>query len=279
MDPLLRWVGSKRWARRQVARIVREHLEPDGTYYEPFLGGGSIFFMLEPERAVVSDILDPLMRTYREIGSDPKKVWSWARAFSKNGLCPDVYNGLREKFNRFLTGDEKPSEPGVFAAMFLYINHACFNGLWRQSKNGTFNVPLGDIKTLRIPSQGALIHASQILNRTTLLTITHPDEVFRVISRAGPGDVVFIDPPYYKTFDDYDALYDVREDFHEQLACTMWQTNINGATIIAMNSDCEEIRRWYSPFCEISTIRQSQSVAGGNKGRGEWNQILAIAKV
>lgn len=278
MDSLLRWVGSKRWARKHIARIVRQHLEPDGTYYEPFLGGGSLFFALEPKRAVVSDILEPLMRSYQEITNDPQAVWRWSNAFSKNGLDPDIYNDLRDKFNDFLSGKSKPSDVGVYAGLFLYINHTCFNGLWRQNKNGKFNVPIGDIKTLRMPSQGALIHAAQLLDRANLLTINHQDEVFRVISRAGIGDVVFVDPPYLGTFNDYDAIFDIREDFHEQLACTLWQTNINGATIIAMNVDAPEIRKWYSPFCEIETINRTQIVSGGNKGREEWSQILAVAK-
>jgi len=280
MDPLLRWVGSKRWARKRVTDLVRQHLEPDGTYYEPFLGGGSAFFSLEPERAVVSDILDPLMRTYMEVGADPRTVWTWCNYFAKTyGLDPDKYKEMRQLFNDYLSGKKKPTKQGDFAGLFLYINHTCFNGLWRQNKNGKFNVPLGDIKTLRMPSQGALIHAAQILNRATMLTVTHPDEVLRIISRAGQGDVVFVDPPYFGTFDDYDAIFESREDFHEQLACTLWQTNINGATIIAMNSDTPEIRKWYSPFCNIEIIQRSQNVSGRNKGRGEWNQILAIAKV
>lgn len=275
MKPLLKWVGSKRWIATHIAKIVREEIVCQGTYHEPFVGAGAVLFELAnlDRPKVAYDIVDPLITTYELVQQNPIGVWSELRKLADDALDKHEYALRRAAFNSGKLVYEQQ------AAHFIYLNHACYNGLWRTNKQGDFNVPLGDHKRLHLPDQADFIHANQALSGVSFKRINHPRQTLESLRQnVEAGDVVFVDPPYIGTYDDYDEFdYDM-DHFHEELACILWDKYLHGATVIAMNSDDERIRKWYGAFCAIESIDRYQGVAGTNHGRGEWKQVLMVAR-
>jgi DNA adenine methylase len=275
MKTLFKWVGSKRWISKEIAKLVREEIVSNGKYYEPFVGAGSVLFELDDldRQKIAYDIVDPLIETYNLIQQNPMGVWAELHKLEVNGLVKEEFLLRREIFNTGKLIQEK------MAAYFIYLNYACYNGLWRTNKDGDFNVPFGDHKNLHLPDQGDFLQACQALQDVNFETINQPRQTLDLLKKdVKSGDVVFADPPYIDTYDGYDEFdYDMNH-FHEELACVLWELHLHGATIIAMNSDNERTNRWYGAFCEISKVDRHQNISGTNKGRGEWSQILAVAK-
>lgn len=276
MQPLLKWVGSKRWISTRIARLVRLHIG-NGTYFEPFVGAGSVLFNLDDldNHKIALDIVEPLIHTYMTIQQNPLGVWSRLFKLKEDGLDPNVYEKRRKKFN-----DRKISNWEERAAYFIYLNRACYNGLWRTNLNGDFNVPFGEHKSLKLPDQSDFLRTQAALLDVQFQSVLHPRETLILIkNKVQVGDVIFCDPPYLGTFNGYDEFNYSDTAFHEELAETLHEVHKRGAFVIAMNSDTPQIHKWYKPFCHIETIERYQGIAGTEAGRGQWNQILAISNV
>jgi DNA adenine methylase len=272
MEPLFKWVGSKRWIAQQLAPDIKEQLT--GTYYEPFIGGGSVFFAVMPERAQLSDSIQALVSTYRHIQLNHREVWTWMGAAAGQGDSKPNYLLRRSRFNQLITSGQYTNE---MAGLFIYLLSAGFNGLWRQNKEGEFNVPYGDHSHLKLPTISDFIFASKILSGNVILNyIENPQTTLQLIQRAGPGDVIFSDPPYYDLYNEYDGLFSASREYHESIAAELWKAAIRGASVYAMNVECPETRRWYA-WAECKTFDRSQVIAGTTEGRKEWTQLLAVA--
>jgi DNA adenine methylase len=272
MKSLIKWVGSKKWIAPRISKLVRTHLT--GTYYEPFAGGAAVFFDLEPHDAVLCDTIYPLIATYQFLQTDYIQIKDHLCAISQGTNNKMIYMAARNRFNELMShGISNPET----AALFLYLNKAGFNGLWRQNSDGEFNVPFGQHSNLNIPTFADLIATSKVLQKAKLIHIAEPINVLDIINRAKAGDVVFADPPYYKTYDNYDGLKLPSNEFQQRIALALWQANLRGAVIIAMNNDTPETQRWYNAFCDIKIIERIQNIAANTKDRKQWNQILAVA--
>jgi len=272
MEPLLKWVGSKRWIASEISEIVSTHLDPSGTYIEPFAGSAAVFFAVNCKHSILSDTLAPLIATYQDIRDRPNKVWSELRAVGVNANTEVDYTARRSRFNKLLIREKFGVE---FTALFIYLNKAGFNGLWRQTKDGIFNVPFGKHKSIKLPTRSDLIIASSKLQSTRLIPITIPVDVFDIIRQSRAGDVIFADPPYFETFTGYDGLSSNSSEFHQRLAIELWNASLRGTFVIAANNDTPETRKWYSPFCKIKSIKRQQNIAGTKEGRKPWNQLIA----
>src|SRR5213593_1462933 len=126
MQPFLKWAGGKRWL---VPRVLKS-LPPFRTYYEPFLGGGSVFFALEPARAVLADSNWDLINCYRRVRSNCEDL---IRVLRRLKADDKTYYRVRERF-----WEER--DPVKRAAEFIYLNKRCWNGLYRVNRQGFFNV-------------------------------------------------------------------------------------------------------------------------------------------
>jgi DNA adenine methylase len=274
MEPIIKWVGGKRWLAPKLAKRIHNHLnKPDGEYYEPFFGSGAVFFKVLPKYARIADSLEALTFTMSAIKKDSMSVWNYLKAVTNESNSAEHYKLRRYRFNTLLS---KGTYTPEFAALFIYLNKTGFNGLWRQNKEGEFNVPYGDYKQIKLPTFADLLNVSKALQNTIIHTISSPQETINLIHQAKSGDVIFSDPPYLDTYQGYDGIFEASPDFHEELAVTLWQAVRKGVTIFATNNDCPEIRKWYGAFAEIETYNRSQSVAGTVEGRKRWNQILAV---
>ena len=148
--PLVKWVGGKRQLQDPILAKIREVFEPEeATYFEPFFGGGAIFFALQPKRAVASDINNGLVNLYSQVISNPEAVKFEALALEEeyNLLLPELqeqfYLEKRATFNERATSGYENRLGPEGAGLFLFLNKAGFNGMYRENAKGEFNIPFG----------------------------------------------------------------------------------------------------------------------------------------
>jgi DNA adenine methylase len=273
MKPILKWVGSKRWISNRIVSIAQPYLKK--TYIEPFAGGASVFFDLQPKSAILSDTIYPLILTYQYLQTNCMDIKDYLVAMQQSADDKAMYESARSRFNNLVSNAQWSPE---VAALFIYLNRAGFNGLWRQNLDGEYNVPFGNNKNIHLPSFAHLIQASRTLQKAIIHHLHEPLSVLNIISNAHSGDVIFADPPYYKTFNGYDGIDLNPSEFQQLLAVELWRASLRGVKVIAMNNSTKETRDWYSSFCTIEEIERKQNMAGDVKDRKQWNQILAISK-
>jgi len=180
---LIRYPGGKQ---RFLGQIVT-HLPPineiEGRFVEPFLGGGAVFFALQPKPSLLSDKNPELIDLYRGIRHNPREVW---RRFSAYPSGKRAYYQAREQNARSWGVVAK-------AARTLYLNRTCFKGMWRQNSRGMFNVGYGGQSRRWAISKEDLIAVAKALRGTTLTC----SDFEAVIEDTMGGDVLFVDPPYH----------------------------------------------------------------------------------
>ncbi len=177
MRPFLRWAGGKRW----LADNSAINAEKNTRLVEPFLGGGALFFARDWDRALLSDVNRFLVNAYLNLKSYPAELFSLVQ-FHFDRHSRDYYYDIRKRLGHITLQD---------AADFIYLNRACFNGLFRVNLNGRFNVPLGTkVYELR---EAAEFEAWSHKLSTADIKLADFEET---IASCGQGDLIFADPPY-----------------------------------------------------------------------------------
>ena len=195
MNPIIKWAGGKRKLLPQLrARLPKEGFT---RYVEPFLGGGALFFDLMPERALVIDSNAELVNMYESVRDNPKYLDALLQSFHNT---PEFYESIRSWDRKDMIQTHTPVER---AARFIYLNKACFNGLYRVNPSGQFNVPYARPKKLSLPTLDELAQMSNFLEGDGI-EIVHSDFALKWAEcRNGEwltdfdvGDFVYLDPPY-----------------------------------------------------------------------------------
>jgi DNA adenine methylase len=185
-NPFLKWVGGK----RQLIPELIANLPPDwdtenNRYYEPFIGGGALLFELQPKRAIVGDINPELMNCYYCVKHYLDRVLV---ALSKCENTKENYYSIRN-----LDRSAEPISQIARAARFIYLNRTCYRGLHRVNKQGQFNTPYGNYKTIDY-DQDNLQAVSEYLSK---YSIEFLNSDWREIARLPfRGDFIYLDPPY-----------------------------------------------------------------------------------
>ena len=185
--PFVKWAGGK----RQLLQQIRERMpEQYNNYYEPFIGGGAVLFELQPENAWINDINTALVHTYRQIQGNPedflREVEKLDQEMPEDGKS--YYYEMRELYNDKLMKQEYDTE---LAALFVFINKHCFNGLYRVNGKGLFNVPYNNSRKASVDRE-LILETSGYLQK---VRITQGD-FEEACKEAGEGGFVFIDSPY-----------------------------------------------------------------------------------
>ena len=244
-QPFLKWPGGKRWlAGRLAALIARESCD---RYYEPFLGGGAVFFALKPERATLSDINPSLIETYEQVRKDPTTI---AERLSEIPVDSTTYYRMR---------GEIPGSALDRAIRFLYLNRTAFGGMYRENMRGEFNVPFGggDRTPELLWRTAILTQASGALFCAELLS----EDFEEIVNRAKQGDVVYCDPTYnapnkQSTFRRYNGTRFTWQD-QERLAAAAFRASERGAFVLVSNDDSDDIRDLYSSVKRLQFARAS----------------------
>lgn len=187
LTPFVKWAGGK----RQLITQIKERMpENYNRYYEPFVGGGAVLFELLPQDAVINDINKALINAYKQICNAPREfldcVNTLDREMYEDGK--EYYYLLRENYNDKLMKEEYDIE---LAAMFVFINKHCFNGLYRVNGKGLFNVPYNNSRKQSCDEK-SIMAISNYLKTVNIL-----DGDFQIACReSGKGDFIFMDSPY-----------------------------------------------------------------------------------
>ena len=260
--PFLKWAGGKRWLMPLASQLRDMNI---ARYIEPFLGSGAMYFGLQPSKAILSDRNSELIETYQAIADDWELVLHHLRQHDKRH-CPEHYYAIRGRQCRTLA---------TRAARFIYLNRTCWNGLYRVNLAGVFNTPIGTKKRALLDSDD-FERIAKLLRRSILIAGDFEDQV----NLAGPGDLVFADPPYtvrhqYNGFVKYNEQLFSWED-QERLKCTLVRAKKRGATIICTNADHYSIRELYESDFQIFAMSRYSSIAGNGGTRGNYAEIVAI---
>ncbi|MEH2300028.1 MAG: DNA adenine methylase [Nostoc sp.] len=262
--PFLKWAGGK-------SRLIQQYIpyfpKSYKNYYEPFLGGGAIFFYLQPTAAILTDINAELINTYCCVKDHVEELISILKEH-KIRHDKDYYYSVRN--NPGGTDIEK-------AARLIYLNKTCFNGLYRVNSQGRFNVPLGRYENPNICSEVLLREASKALSTSK---IKQTDFVDVLNYATNSDDFIYFDPPYYPVsetsyFTAY-SRYRFAEDQQVKLKDVFENLAERGVKIMLSNSDCEFIRNLYSSF-NIYTISASRAINSNAKKRGKITELLVTS--
>jgi len=247
-----------------------ERLVPRGfrRYFEPFVGGGALFFHTRPERAVLTDLNDELIDCYRAVRDQLDDVMAILRTH--------VYEKNYFYSVRALTRKELPLAER--AARTIYLNRCGFNGLYRVNSKGKFNVPFGRYKNPTICDEHNLPACSELLKRTTLQSATFSE----ALTEAGKGDFVYLDPPYVPISATSNFTSYVAGGFGPQqqadLAHELIGLNERGARFVLSNADTPETRQMYLdlgiPGLQIESVLASRAVNSRPDARGKVSELL-----
>jgi len=215
-----------------LSRLRGFWLGGDARYVEPFAGSASLFFDLEPRRALLGDLNGELIAAYRVIKRDPASVLAYLRGLPRG----------KRAYYRLRAVPPSALCSAAAAARFLYLNRYCFNGLYRTNREGEFNVPYGPPDNPRGVDEALLSGASALLGRATLI---HGD--FEVtLATARKGDFVYLDPPYAvssrRVFAEYGPNPFCGADL-ERLAVALVRLDERRVTFVITYADCPEARR------------------------------------
>ena len=263
-DPFLKWVGSK----RQLRPELRKHVPSFKRYFEPFVGGGALFFDLEPSIAFLGDQNSRLVTTYKGVRDHVEDVIMLLKTYPYE---KEFYLAMRAKD----IDDFQKYGAVEVAAWFIYLNRTGFNGVYRVNKSGGFNVPFGKYTNPVICQEDALRAASKALQRVKL--VMGDFELTTTSARA--GDFIYFDPPYVPvsatadftayTSDGFGAADQIRlRDYARALAK-------RGVHVVLSNSDTEPVRDLYSskPFV-IHEVQARRSVNSNIAKRGKVGELI-----
>lgn len=245
---ILRWVGGKtRWITRLLEFVPGD--AKTAPYWEPFLGGASMFFALRPQCAHLSDANGHLVAFYEQLRDRPKRVDTYFRQLSA-GSSRERYYEIRSEYNR---GRTSPRQ----AARFLYLNLHSYNGIFRVNKRGEYNVPYGRRTASDLPSKEHVLRAAEALREATLETGSYED----VLARLPKGSFVYLDPPYpplngTSYFTHYTADRFGEKD-QKRLADVVDQLDSAGVRFMMTNADVPLVRELYEGYnlCSLSVAR------------------------
>lgn len=242
--PVIKWAGGKRQLLPELNKKIPNQYN---TYFEPFFGGGALFCDRQPVNAVINDFNPQLINVYKQIKTNPGKLMSLLLQYQTdyNSLPDDNaktqrYFQRRDQFNQYITQNILTIES---AALFIFLNKAGFNGLYRVNAKGAFNVPSAHRSSLNLFDADNINNLCSLLQSATILC----GDFEKACSSAQSGDFVFFDSPYYDTFDCYQAG-GFTEDDHIRLAELFKSLSDNGVYCMLTNSDTDFIKDLYKNF-------------------------------
>ena len=261
ITPFLKWAGGKRWFVQRHAELIPKTFN---RYIEPFLGGGSVFFYLQPSQSLLGDTNPDLIAAYRGIKENWKGVVKSLQYHSRQHSDEHFYS-VRAR---------RPKEGIARASRMIYLNRTCFNGIYRVNLRGEFNVPRGTKDSVLLESD----HFDQMAKLLEGADIRVAD--FEVlIDEALAGDFIFADPPYtvrhnFNGFVKYNEKLFSWQD-QERLAEALIRAKKRGVHVLSTNANHSSVRELYddSGFNLITTSRFS-SISASSEHRKQFEELI-----
>ncbi|MER9018562.1 Dam family site-specific DNA-(adenine-N6)-methyltransferase [Mesorhizobium sp. M0601] len=256
----LKWAGGKRWLANRHRELFPNHFK---RYFEPFLGGASIFLGLRPQNSILSDANAELIAMYRAIRDD------WSSVAEQL----ESHAGLHSESYYYLQRSSPPDERFARAAWFLYMNRACYNGLYRVNRSGEFNVPKGSkseilLKTDDFSAVSSAFSESELISK----------DFETIVDMSSEGDFVYLDPPYtvkhnYNGFNKYNERLFSWSD-QERLAKSVLKAKGRGVKLAVSNANHTSVLELYKTFGEIVELTRHSTIGGLKASRASITEIF-----
>ncbi|MCF8529216.1 MAG: Dam family site-specific DNA-(adenine-N6)-methyltransferase [Aquiluna sp.] len=270
MEPVLKWVGGKRAILSELDAHFPSRL--DGTYFEPFLGGGAVAFSREYSKISVSDANQELIRFYEVVRDHPTELFEVVSGFP-----------VDEKFFYEIRGWDRASifdskSKVQLAARTLYLNRCGFNGLFRVNSRGQFNVPFGKKTSLDVRMEKLLALSRKLSGELgNQIEIMHSD-FDSVLGKARPGDLVYFDPPYLplsstSNFVSYSITGFSNFD-HLRLANSIEQLTKMGVRVLMSNSDTPRTREIFGGLGALISLNVQRNLSADGSKRGKVAEVI-----
>lgn len=268
--PFVKWVGGKRQLLTQFRKL---NLYPPelfdiktSIYFEPFVGGGAVFFDLLPEKGFLSDLNKELVTTYNIVKNDV------------NGLITSLKGHKTDKdyFLKIRAQDPNELNDLDVASRFIFLNRTCFNGMYRVNSKGGFNVPYGKYTNPLICDEDNLKKVNKALQG---IEIKHQDYK-EVLKKAKKGDFIYFDPPYYPVSKTASFTSYTAESFLDkeqiELRDTVLELHKRGCYVMLSNSDTPFINKIYSEHkgIRINKVEAGRAINSKGTGRGKITEVL-----
>lgn len=263
VEPFLKWAGGKRW-------LIASHKDLFDVefkrYIEPFVGSGSVFFYLDPPKAILSDINRDLMEVYRSINTDWKELEIKLASHSKSH-SNDYYYKVRSA---------SYGDPVARAAQFIYLNRTCWNGLYRVNRQGKFNVPKGTKGNVLLDSD----NFEMVSNRLKKAQLFDGD-FEAIVKKAQSGDLLFVDPPYTANHNNngflkYNETIFSWED-QVRLSNCVKKAKSRGVQVILTNADHPSVRELYEGSFNLRSVERASRLSGKPEFRGKVTELLVTS--
>ena len=266
VKPFLKWAGGKRYLISEIRKILPKFT----TYYEPFLGGGAVFFELQPKKAFINDLNFELINAYDTIKKDVENLIKELKTHKNDS---DYFYELRDwdrardKFSK-LTSTQK-------AARVIFLNKTCFNGLFRVNSQGQFNTPFGGYTNPNYVNEEVLRAVSKFLNGNDIKISNWSFE--KLLPKIKKGSFVYLDPPYYPvsdtaSFTGYNLAGFDKDDQHS-LKEFCDKLNYKEVNFLLSNSATDFIQELYTDY-EIDIVKVPRAINSDASRRGPVNEVL-----
>ena len=262
--PIVKWIGGKR---QLMFELLKNLPKSYNRYFEPFIGGGALFFELQPQNGYISDMNDELINLYSVVRDD---VYELIDDLNKHEVSKEYFLKIRnldrtEKYNNLLNVKK--------ASRFIYLNRTCFNGMYRVNSQGQFNVPFGNYKNPRIVDAENLMNCSKLLKNTEICCADFSE----ILNKVQKGDFVYFDPPYVplnetSSFTSYTKDgFDIDMQFKLRDVCD--ELDSMGVMFMLSNSDTKLVNELYSNY-EVKKVFASRAINANPSGRGKITEVL-----
>jgi DNA adenine methylase len=272
-QPFIKWVGGKRSLLSQIIPLIPKEFN---NYFEPFVGGGALFFelysqdILKDKQVYLFDINSELINAYNVVKNNPFELIKNLQEF-KEKHSKEFYYDIRawDRKEDFLgKGDV------LRATRFIYLNKTCFNGLYRVNSKGYHNVPIGSYKNPNICDELVIYSASEALQKAIILNTSYKD----VMKHTSKNDFVYFDPPYYpltqtSSFTSY-SEFSFLDKEQIELFEVFKKLNKKDVFVAHSNSDTDFIKKLYDEF-HIEEIQANRFINSKSSGRGKISEVLA----
>lgn len=263
----IKWAGGKTQLLKQFVDFYPQEFN---RYFEVFLGSGAVFFnikrRLNPSQSFLFDINEDLINTFKAVRDKVNELIPILKEHRDKDNNREYFIEQRQRFNTMKSGLEK-------AAIFIYLNKTCFNGLYRVNSEGKFNVPFGKYKKPAILQEHKLRMASELLQGTELTVA----DFTAALNHAKEGDFVYLDPPYFPltktaSFTSYQKGAFL-ENEQRRLADKFKALDKNGCLLMLSNSDTPFIRELYQDY-KIYTVKARRAINCVGSKRGKINEVV-----
>ena len=269
VDPILKWAGGKRQLLADITALFPVTYQ---AYHEPFVGGGAVFFHLDPDVGTINDLNERLATFYEVVRDYPDQLIAENKTHE---YAEEYFYQAREKFNRALSQSTVTREGRIQeASLLLYLNRTCFNGLYRENSDGEFNVPFGRHTNPDWVQEQRIRKASRSLQGTDVFNT----DFDYVLEEATSGDLVYFDPPYEpvsKTadFNAYHADGFDRDDQRRLRDTAVELSKKDVAVLISNSPPVAELYETYDTFA-VTYVDAARTINSDASNRGDVAEVL-----